>query len=96
MPPTAANLAAETRLLAQAQSKLNEGAAAPALALLDQHRAEFPHGELVPEREAARVLALCALGRTADAKAARRRFERNFSSSPLLARVRAVCGRAAE
>jgi len=91
-PPTmAGGLAAETRLLAQAQSQLSDGAAARALALLDQHRATFPRGELVPEREAARVLALCALGRTAEAKAAQARFERAYSSSPLLARVRAGC-----
>jgi hypothetical protein len=64
--------------------------------LLDQHRAEFPHGELVPEREAARALALCALGRTAEAKATRARFEHDFSCSPLLARVRAGCASAAE
>ena len=87
----AAGLATETRLLAQAQSQLNDGAAARALALLDQHRAKFPRGELVPEREAARVLALCALGRTAQAESARARFEHQFSSSPLLVRVRAGC-----
>ena len=90
-PPTAAGLAAETSLLARAQSQLYDGAPARAIALLDQHRAEFPHGELLPEREAARVLALCALGRTAEAKTARARFERVFSASPLLARVRAGC-----
>lgn len=91
LPPTAASLAAETRLIAEAQSKLSEGAPARALALLDQHREEFPRGDLVPEREAARVLALCALGRSAEAKTVRARFEHDFSSSPLLARVRAGC-----
>jgi hypothetical protein len=93
---TSSMLRAETRLIAEAQEALNKGAAAPALALLDRHRIEFHHGELVPEREAARVLALCALDREAEAKAARVRFERDWSNSPLLPRVRASCASAAE
>lgn len=88
---TSSMLGAETRLIARAQSALNEGAALSALALLERHRREFPGGALVPEREAARVIALCALGHEAEAKAARVRFERSWSSSPLLARVRASC-----
>lgn len=89
-------LKAETRLIAEAQSALNEGAALSALALLERHRNEFPRGALVPEREAARVLALCALGREAEAKAARVRFEHSWSNSPLLVRVRTSCASTGE
>jgi hypothetical protein len=90
-PPGASRLQAETRLIAEAQRALNAGAPGRALLLIEQHRAEFPGGELASEREAARVLALCALGRRADANATRERFVRAWPDSLLLARVRAAC-----
>jgi RNA polymerase sigma-70 factor (ECF subfamily) len=90
-PPGASRLQAETRLIAEAQRALNAGAPGRALLLIEQHRAEFPGGELASEREAARVLALCGLGRHADANATRERFAREWPDSLLFARVRAAC-----
>jgi hypothetical protein len=85
------SLLEETQLLASAQRALSAGAAAKALLLIDQHRARFPHGALAQERDAARVLALCALGRRADAQRERHAFLRSWPDSPLSARVRAGC-----
>ena len=89
----ASRLQAETRLIAEVQRALTAGAPARALQVIEQHRGEFPRGALVPEREASRVLALCALGRHVEANAARERFAREWPESLLLARVRAACGR---
>jgi hypothetical protein len=77
-----ARFAAETQLIADAQSALSLGDAARALALIEKHRRSYPHGELLPEREAARVLSLCALQREAEARSTRLRFERNARRDP--------------
>jgi hypothetical protein len=90
----ASSLLEETRLLASAQRALSAGAAAKALLLIDQHRARFPQGALAQERDAARVLALCALGRRADAQRERHAFLHTWPDSPLSARVRAGCSAA--
>lgn len=90
--PAASTLSAELELVAGAQRALNGAAASEALALLEQHQTRFPRGELAQERDAARVLALCALGRSADARRERRRFAHDWPASPLLARVRGGCG----
>jgi hypothetical protein len=73
-PPAAAapsSLALESRLLARAISKLRqEGEAAQALAILDEHRAEFgDSGVLAPEAKATRIEALLRLGRHSQALA---------------------------
>jgi hypothetical protein len=85
------SLLEETQLLANVQRALSAAAPTKALALIDQHRTQFPHGELAQERDAARVFALCALGRAGDAQRERQRFLRNWPDSPLGARVRAGC-----
>lgn len=87
----ASNLLAETELLAAAQRALNGGSPARALELLDRHRTRFHRGALAPERDAARVLALCALGREAQAERERQRFVRNWPDSPLRERIHAGC-----
>jgi hypothetical protein len=78
-------------VVAEAQRALSGGAAARALGLIDQHSQRFPHGELAPERDAARVLALCALGRNAEAQRARQAFAHSWPDSPLGVRVAATC-----
>jgi RNA polymerase sigma-70 factor (ECF subfamily) len=86
----------ETQLMVDAQRLLNGGAPDSAMALLDRHRALFPGGKLAQERDAARILALCALGRTGEARRARDRFEQDWPGSALSRRVRASCAGAVE
>ncbi len=90
-PPVAAipaedPLAAETRHLREAHGALQAGDPQKALALLDEQG-----GQLGEERAAARVLALCQLGRTAELEAARAAFLRDHPRSPLADRVRGGC-----
>ena len=68
-PAGPSSLALESRLLARALAKLRvEGAAEQALAILDEHRAEFgPGGALAPEAYAIRIEALLRLGRHSQA-----------------------------
>jgi len=91
--PSAAGLAlsVEARALAKVQSALKEGLNAEALRLVEEQRQQFAHGELQQERDAARIVALCAVGRVADARSAARDFLSNSPRSPFAARIRASC-----
>jgi len=89
--PTADSIRAERALLAAANAALRDGDPAAALATLATHASRFPHGVLVEERNATRVLALCAAGRTADAEAARTDFLARWPRSVHAARVRTAC-----
>jgi hypothetical protein len=73
-------LARETELIAAARSVLG---AAPdaALARLDDHRREFPDGQLAPERELLAVDALRRLHRTEEARDRALELARRFPSS---------------
>jgi hypothetical protein len=90
-PPGPATVADEARLLREADAARSSGDAAQALTLLEEHARRFPGGVLVEERSAERVVVLCALGRTSEARAAGGAFLRDHPSSPLAARVRASC-----
>lgn len=57
------SLAEEVALLTRAESELHRGRTAKALELLNEHDRRFPGGSLAEERMAARVQALCTLGR---------------------------------
>ena len=92
-PRTAASLAAEAQLLLEANHALETGDAATALRLLDDHARRFPASELEPERSADRVLAMCSLGRVADARHDAALFLAAHPAGPLAARVRSSCGR---
>ncbi|HEY3449234.1 MAG TPA: hypothetical protein VGK67_22960 [Myxococcales bacterium] len=85
-------LAEELRLMSQAQQKLRDGDAAGALALLDEHVSSFPRGALSEERAAARVQALCALGRVPEARSESVEFLADHPRSPYAAKVRSACG----
>ncbi|HEX6273935.1 MAG TPA: hypothetical protein VFZ53_12895, partial [Polyangiaceae bacterium] len=87
----ATSLAEETRLLQAAQRELARKNTAAALALLEEHATRYPHGALAQERSAARVLALCDLGRTAEAREAAEAFVRASPQSPLVPRLRGSC-----
>jgi hypothetical protein len=77
--------------LRAAQLELRAGHGDRALALLDDHFAGPGTGALEEERRAARVLALCQLGRLDEAHAEAARFLKTSPSSPLAARVREAC-----
>ena len=61
-------LAREVALLYEATGDLHAGRASDALKVLDEHRRKFPNGILSEERRAARVQALCSLGRSGEAE----------------------------
>ncbi len=62
-------LAEEVALLSRAETALHSGHAAVALQVLSEHERKFRDGLLAEERIAARIQALCALGRKAEADA---------------------------
>ena len=62
-------LSEEVALLSRAEVALHGGNPALALQALNEHERRFSSGMLVEERIAARVQALCALGRNAEANA---------------------------
>jgi hypothetical protein len=90
-PESAARLAAETRDLLEAQRALRDQNPILALELLDRQQRAHGRGLLSAERQAARVLALCAAGRSTQAKIERERFLALHPSSPLVGRVRESC-----
>jgi hypothetical protein len=87
------SVAEEARLLREADAALRSGDTARAAGLLADHARQFPHGVLVEERDAQRVLVLCAAGQEDDARAEASRFLRAYPESPLAGRVRLACAR---
>jgi len=84
-------LGEETAALREAQAALRAGRPDRALALVREQDVRFRKGSLEQERAAARVLALCEIGRKAEARRSAREFETKWPRSPLLARVRGAC-----
>jgi hypothetical protein len=95
-PPRSASgtgdVAAEVRLLGEAQTAIRGGEPARSLRLLDEHARRYPEGALGEERDAMRIAALCALGRDAEARRATERFLRAAPQSPHAGPLRASCG----
>ncbi len=85
------DLAAELRLIQQAQTALAGSDMAGAQAALRSHARTFPHGHLVEEREALGVQVLCASGRTEEARRAGAAFVARHPGSPQVGRVRRTC-----
>lgn len=69
-------LGEEVALISRAQSEIASSRLDSALGTLDEHARKFPRGILSEERIAARIQALCALGRTAEANAQLNRLSR--------------------
>lgn len=92
-PPALAptTLEAETRLVRDGVTALHSGNASRALALFDEHARAFPRGVLAEERAAERVVALGALQRCDEARAAAADFLTAHPASPLASRVRGAC-----
>jgi hypothetical protein len=86
---SARGLAEEVTLLSRAETELHAGHFASALRLLDDYERKFPGGTLVQEDVAAKVRALCGLGRVGAAKA---ELKRLAPGSPHEASARAACG----
>jgi hypothetical protein len=82
-------LRAELELLERVQAALRRGDARAALRALDAHRTD--DRVLLAERRAARILALCGLGRTAEAQAAAAEFERQHPDSVQRAAIASSC-----
>jgi hypothetical protein len=93
-PPSAVRapaLSEEVALLQRAERALRDGKPDQALSVLSEHARQFPKGELRAERTAARIAALCALHRQAEARRDAVVFLRQWPGSPLAAQVRASC-----
>ncbi len=80
-------LRAETTALRSAQRAIRSGDPEQALALIREQDVTYRGGALAQERAAARIFALCDLGRTEEARAEIRRFGRQWPRSPLLGRI---------
>ncbi|WP_437577171.1 tetratricopeptide repeat protein [Sorangium sp. So ce887] len=83
----------EATRLEQARARLAQSPEA-SLAALDEHRREFPRGQLTAEREFIAIDALMRLGRTEEARAHAEAFLARYASSPYAERVRRLAGRA--
>jgi hypothetical protein len=83
-PSTAHGLAEQQRLLEQARMALGAGKANAALALIEQHREEFPSTAFEEERALLSIRALLALGRTGEARVQANIFETHFPHGLLL------------
>lgn len=73
------------------QQSMAAGDARRALSLVTEQNHRFSTGALQQERAAARVFALCTLGRNSEARSEARAFEQRWPRSPMLARVRRAC-----
>jgi hypothetical protein len=93
--PPRDRLAQEVAILSRAASYLEAGRASDALRAVDEHQRKFPNGVLKEERYAARVQALCALGRRDEAAGELARLSRIAPESPHVARARQSCAAAA-
>lgn len=63
------SLSEEVAILTRAERELHSGRAESALRLLSEHERKYRNGKLAEERTAARIQALCALGRVTEANA---------------------------
>jgi hypothetical protein len=90
-PRTTSALADELALVREAQVAARAGNPSKALQLLDDHARRFPRGTLREERIAARVHALCALGRRGEASEEAETFLAETPQSPYASRVRDSC-----
>jgi hypothetical protein len=83
------SLVEETNLLRQAELSRGAGNVARATALLDEHAARFPNGQLAPERAAERMVIQCQTGKAG--AAAGQLFLSEHPGSPLGARIKQTC-----
>lgn len=89
--PETSSLEEELLVLNAAQKERNKGNIQNALALLEKHRVQFPSGFLSAEREASRVLTLCAANKRSAATEVAQRFVKRYPNSPLVHTVKQSC-----
>jgi hypothetical protein len=93
------SLASEIQVMHDVEAALSAGQPARALQLLDDaaktHGGRYG-GAMGEERAAARVVTLCRLGRTDEARAEAARFVHDRPRSPLVERVRSTCAKSGE
>ena len=82
----------ELALLKRAKRQLDSGNTAAGLRALRQHEARFPRGVFATERDALRAISECASGSRELGRVLGERFVRVRSRSPVVDRVRRVCG----
>jgi hypothetical protein len=81
---SSSDLARERALLDVARAAASHGEPAQVLAVVAQHRAQFPHGRLSEERDALAIRALSSLGRTAEARTRAEAFRAAYPNSFLI------------
>ncbi len=86
-----AALRREQKLISAAKHALDAEDAAGAMNLLRRHGEQFRGGVLAQERDALRVVALCALGQTERGIAEKGQFLRKWPRSPQASTVRRAC-----
>jgi hypothetical protein len=91
VPRSRDGLAEEVALLSRAETELHAGRPAKALLALAEHQRRFPRGALAEERTAARIQALCALGRNDEANAQLRQLLHISPNSAHEERARQAC-----
>jgi len=84
-------LAEEVALLSRAETELHAGRPSQALVAIAEHQRKFPRGSLAEERTAAKIQALCALGRNEEANAQLRQLLHISPKSALEERSRQAC-----
>lgn len=84
-------LGEEVAILSRAEKALHNARPDLALKALDEHQRRFASGALVQERSAARIQALCALGRADEARAESIKLKRNSPNSPQTAQAKLPC-----
>lgn len=93
VPPTHGSLAEETVIIARAEGLMRRGEAGAALEVLAIHEREFPRGELVIERRALRVIALCEQGNFAQGRGEASGLKKQPVSQPYRIRMDRACER---
>jgi hypothetical protein len=84
-------LLVELTLLHRAQKAWQDGKPQLALDLVQRHSHMYPHSQLALERDAVRVFALCALGRTAEASSLASELLGKAPRSPLRTSIEESC-----
>jgi len=87
--------AAQLRLLAQGQAALSRGNHAEALRIADVYQKTYPRGHFTEDRDALRILTLCASS-ARNASDAARRFLRGYPRSIHATRILDACDLAAD
>lgn len=90
--PPVRSASEEALLVATAEAQLRGGHPAAALALYEQHLRDYPKGALRHESQSGRIVALCGVGRSSEARAEIARFAEKHPGSQTLLRMQRACG----